>query len=159
MEDGLETAEGPTSFDRSVDLRYRGQGYELNVPHGPDAAEAFHRLHERRFGFCDLKRQLEIVTLRVRMRVAGPAFAPTPEPEIDGDGADARVGERAVYFDGVWRATPIYARERLRGGDRVSGPALVIEYSSTTVLPPGCNLRVDGYGVLVIDVAQEAGNG
>jgi N-methylhydantoinase A/oxoprolinase/acetone carboxylase beta subunit len=37
----------------------------------------------------------------------------------------------------------------------MSGPALVIEYSSTTVLPPGCHLRVDGYGALVIDVAQE----
>jgi N-methylhydantoinase A/oxoprolinase/acetone carboxylase beta subunit len=39
----------------------------------------------------------------------------------------------------------------------MSGPALVIEYSSTTVLPPGCDLRVDGYGALVIDVATEAG--
>jgi N-methylhydantoinase A len=44
----------------------------------------------------------------------------------------------------------------LRPGDRIGGPALVIEYSSTTVLPPGCDLRVDGYGALVIDVATEA---
>ena len=89
------------------------------------------------------------------MRVPGPEFAPVPQIEIDGDGRDARAGQRPVYFDGVWRATHLYARERLRPGDRISGPALVIEYSSTTVLPPGCDLRVDGYGALVIDVGQE----
>jgi N-methylhydantoinase A len=152
-----ETAAGTASFERSIDVRYRGQGYELNVPYGPDAEEAFHRLHQRRFGFCDRGRQLEIVTLRVRLRVPGPEFAPTQQTEIDGDGKDARTGERPVHFDGAWRATPIYARERLRPGDRISGPALVIEYSSTTVLPPGCHLRVDGYGALVIGVAQEVG--
>jgi N-methylhydantoinase A len=155
--DRREAAAGPASFERSIDVRYRGQGYELNVPYGPDAAEAFHRLHQRRFGFCDRGRQLEIVTLRVRLRLPGPEFVPTPQAEIEGEGEGARAGERPVYFDGVWRATPIYARERLRPGDRMSGPALVIEYSSTTVLPPGCHLRVDGYGALVIDVAQEAG--
>jgi N-methylhydantoinase A len=155
--DRREAAAGPASFERSIDVRYRGQGYELNVPYGPDAAEAFHRLHQRRFGFCDRGRQLEIVTLRVRLRLPGPEFAPAPQAEIEGDGDGARAGERPMYFDGVWRATPIYARERLRPGDRISGPALVIEYSSTTVLSPGCHLRVDGYGALVIDVAQEAG--
>lgn len=149
-----EAAGGSVAFERSVDLRYRGQGYELNVPHGRDAAEAFHQLHQQRFGFCERGRRLEIVTLRVRMRTAGPAFQPTREPEIDGDGIDARIGERPVYFDGAWMTTPIYARERLRAGDRVGGPALVIEYSSTTVLPPGCHLRVDGFGAMVIDVAQ-----
>ena len=146
-------------LERSLDLRYRGQGYELNVPHGRDSAEAFHRLHEQRYGFCDRVRQLEIVTLRVRLRVPGPAFSPALHPEIDGDGASARAGERPVYFDGAWLDTPIYTRERLRPGDRIAGPALVIEYSSTTVLPPDCRLRVDGYGALVIEVAQENGHG
>jgi N-methylhydantoinase A len=144
------------SFERSLDLRYRGQGYELNVPHGTDAAEAFHRLHEQRFGFCDRGRRLEIVTLRVRARVGGPEFAPQRQTEVAGDGASARVGERKVYFAGEWVSTTIYARDRLRAGDFLSGPALVVEYSSTTVLPPGCGLRVDGFGALVIAVGKEA---
>ena len=93
------------------------------------------------------------------MRLPGPAFQATPQLEIEGDGEGARAGQRPVYFDGIWRATPIYARERLRPGDRMSGPALVIEYSSTTVLPPGCDLRVDGYGAMVINVAQEVEDG
>jgi N-methylhydantoinase A len=156
LEDALQAENSAAgSFERSVDLRYRGQGYELNVPYGPDTAEAFHQLHERRFGFCDRSRQLEIVTLRVRLRTPGPPFSPMPQLEIEGDGAAARVGERPVYFDGDWRRTPIYARQHLRAGDTLVGPALVIEYSSTTVLPPGCQLRVDGYGVLAIRVAQE----
>jgi N-methylhydantoinase A len=154
--DGVE---GPACFERSIDMRYRGQGYELNVAYGRDAKDAFHQAHQRRFGFCDRGRGLEIVTLRVRMRVPGPEFAPAPQAEMDGDGEHARAGERPVYFDGAWRATPVYARERLRPGDRIGGPALVIEYSSTTVLPPGCDLRVDGYGALVIRVAQERGDG
>ena len=49
--DRREAAAGLASFERSIDVRYRGQGYELNVPHGPDAEEAFHSLHQRRFGF------------------------------------------------------------------------------------------------------------
>jgi N-methylhydantoinase A len=152
---GIENAAATAVFERSVDLRYSGQGYELNLPYGSSSTEAFHQLHERRFGFNDRSRPLEIVTLRVRLRSPGPAFAPTPQPEIAGDAAAARLGERPVYFDGVWRQTSIYARDRLRAADEISGPALVIEYSSTTVLPPGCALRVDGYGALVIAVAQE----
>jgi N-methylhydantoinase A len=155
---GAESANDRASFERSVDLRYRGQGYELNLPYGPDAAEAFHQLHQRRFGFCDRNRPLEIVTLRVRLRIPGPQFATTPQPEIEGNGEGARIGERRVYFDGEWPLTPIYARERLRAGDCFSGPALVTEYSSTTVLPPGCELRVEGYGALVIRVGQESRN-
>ena len=147
------------SFERSVDLRYRGQGYELNLPYGPDPAEAFHQLHLQRFGFCDRKRSLEIVTLRVRLRIPGPAFSPTPQPEIEGDGANARIRERPVYFDGGWLETPIYVRQLLRAGDFLTGPALVTEYSSTTVLPPDCNLRVDGYGAMVIRVGRERENG
>ncbi len=154
-----ETDGEPANFERSVDLRYRGQGYELNVPQGPDAAEAFHRLHEQRFGFCDPGRRLEIVTLRVRLRVPGPEFAPTLQPEVEGGGANALVGERLVYFDGDWCTTPLYARQHLRSGDTIIGPAMVIEYSSTTVLPPACRLRVDGYGALIIDVAQEVAHG
>jgi N-methylhydantoinase A len=153
-----EASEQPAVFERSVDLRYRGQGYELNVPYGLGADEAFHQLHERRFGFCNRSRSLEIVTLRVRMRTPGPPFSPIPQAEIPGHGTKAHIGERLVCFDGVWRQTPIYVRGHLCAGDAFTGPALVIEYSSTTVLPPGCDLRVDVYGALVIRVGSEMEN-
>ena len=144
------------TLERSVDLRYRGQGYELNLPFGPATADAFHDLHRQRFGFADGTRPIELVTVRVRRRVPGPVFAPAPEPEIAGDGQQAKLAEQRVWFDGAWRVTAVYVRARLRAGDAFAGPALVTEYSSTTVLPPGCRLRVDGFGMLVISVATVA---
>ncbi len=139
------------ALERSLDLRYRGQGYELNLPYGTEAAEQFHQLHERRFGFADHTRPLEVVTLRVRLRSPAPAYAPVAEPETPGSGDQALAGERSVRFGGEWLATPLYARDRLRAGDRVPGPALLLEYSSTTVLPPGWSLRTDGFGMLILN--------
>jgi N-methylhydantoinase A len=147
-----ECGDGDRTLERSVDLRYRGQGYELNVPHGIDEAESFHALHEQRFGFADRSRMLEYVNVRLRWRVPAEAFAPLEETETEGDGRDAFVTERPVFFGDGWMGSRVYARERLRAGDVLRGPALVSEYSSVTVLPPGCLLRVDRLGNLMVEV-------
>ena len=137
---------------RSVDLRYHGQGYELNVPYGPGMAAAFHALHHQRYGFADQGRPLEIVNIRVRV------IAPTEEFDFprstvhDGDGSRAFLGTRSVYFNGETFQTRLYERGRLRAGDTFAGPAIVSEYSSATILPPGDVLRVDTFGNLVIEV-------
>ena len=137
---------------RSVDLRYRGQGYELNVPFGPEMAAQFHDLHQRRYGFANHARALEVVNVRVRMVSPAQAFEPEVQPLREGDGSHALVGTRPVYFDGNFESTRIYDRELLRAGDTFAGPAIVSEYSSATVLPMGDVLRVDGLGNLVIEV-------
>jgi N-methylhydantoinase A len=137
---------------RSVDLRYRGQGYELNVPFGPEMAARFHDLHQRRYGFSSETRQLEVVNVRVRMVSASEAFEPVVQPLVEGDGSQALVGTRPVYFDSRFHETRLYDRELLRPGDTFAGPAIVSEYSSATVLPLGDVLRVDGLGNLLIEV-------
>ena len=137
---------------RSVDVRYKGQGYELNVPFGPDMAAQFHDLHQRRYGFANETRALEIVNVRVRMVNAAEAFTPVVQALREGDGSHALIGTRNVYFDGSFQETRIYNRELLRPGDTFAGPAIVSEYSSATVLPVGDVLRVDGLGNLVIEV-------
>jgi N-methylhydantoinase A len=137
---------------RSVDVRYKGQGYELNVPFGSEMAAQFHDLHQRRYGFANAMRALEVVNVRVRMVSAAEAFEPIAQPLREGDGSHALIGTRSVYFDGGFRQTRIYDRELLRPGDTFAGPAIVSEYSSATVLPPGDVLRVDGLGNLVIEV-------
>ncbi len=137
---------------RSVDLRYRGQGYELNVPFGPEMASQFHDLHQRRYGFSSETRALEVVNVRVRMVSAAEAFEPVVQPLVEGDGSQALVGTRPVYFDGRFHETRLYDRDLLRPGDTFAGPAIVSEYSSATVLPLGDVLRVDGLGNLVIEV-------
>ena len=137
---------------RSVDVRYHGQGYELNVPFGPEMAAQFHDLHQRRYGFANETRALEVVNVRVRMVSAAEAFTPVVQPLNEGDGSDALIGARDVYFDGSFHETRIYNRDLLRPGDTFAGPAIVSEYSSATILPFGDVLRVDGLGNLVIEV-------
>jgi N-methylhydantoinase A len=137
---------------RSVDLRYKGQGYELNVTFGPEMAAQFHELHQRRYGFANEMRALEVVNVRVRMVSAAEAFEPIMRPLQEGDGSLALIGMRPVYFDGSFQETRVYDRELLRPGDTFAGPAIVSEYSSATILPPGDVLRVDGLGNLVIEV-------
>jgi N-methylhydantoinase A len=137
---------------RSVDVRYHGQGYELNVPFGPAMAAQFHDLHQRRYGFANELRTLEVVNVRVRMVSAAEAFEPLVQPLHEGDGSHALIGTRPVYFDGNFQETRIYDRELLRPGNTFAGPAIISEYSSATVLPLGDVLRVDGLGNLVIEV-------
>jgi N-methylhydantoinase A len=137
---------------RSADLRYKGQGYELNVPFGPDMAAQFHALHQRRYGFVSESRPLEVVNLRVRLVAPAEKFEQARHPLHEGNGANALVGSRRVYFDGEFQQTCIYDRNLLQAGDTFAGPAIVTEYSSATVLPPGDVLRVDSLNNLVIEV-------
>ncbi len=139
---------------RSADLRYAGQGYDLNVPYTPVMASDFHDLHQRRYGFSSDSRPVEVVNVRMRMIAPAPPFEQVPEPVGDGDGAQALMTTRPAWFDGAFVDTRIYSRDRLTPGDSFSGPAIISEYSSVTVLPPGDSLRVDSLRNLVIEVAR-----
>jgi N-methylhydantoinase A len=147
--------------ERSLDLRYRGQGYELNVRYDPQAPErsvkAFHELHRQRYGFADESRLVEIVNVRVRMIAASEPYEPERGALVAGDGSAACSAQREVWFEGGWRPTRFYERELLRAGDVIAGPAMITEYTAATLLPPGCTARVDGLGNLVIDLSEEAG--
>jgi N-methylhydantoinase A len=136
---------------RSLDLRYRRQGYELNVPFGVDSIAAFHRLHQQRYGFCDESKPVEIVNLRLRMTAAGDPYKPAYREPVPGNGSAACYAERPVHFDGSFRPARHYARERLVPGDKFAGPAMITEYTSATALPPGWRAQVDGYSNLVLE--------
>ncbi|MGA8939415.1 MAG: hydantoinase/oxoprolinase family protein [Acidobacteriaceae bacterium] len=138
--------------ERTVDVRYAGQGYELSVEHGADATERFHAMHAQRYGFAHRGRRLEIVNVRVRVSVRSERYAPRREELRAGDGAAALRGEKRMYFDGDWVRAQVFERERLRAGDVVVGPALIAEYTSATVVPPGARLEVDGLRNLVMEV-------
>ena len=146
---------------RSIDLRYRGQGYELNVPYdqgSPSATiEAFHRLHLQRYGFNDPQKPLEIVNLRLRMIAPALAYAPEETELIRGDGSEACYGHRPILFGGSRMSARLLSRDALTAGSILHGPALITEYTSATALPPGCYAQVDGYRNLVITIPQEPG--
>lgn len=137
---------------RSVDLRYKGQGYELNVPYGLEMAVHFHELHQRRYGFSNEAKAIEVVNVRVRMVSPAEAFEAARLPLVKGDGSQAVIGTRSVYFEGGFRKTRLFDRTLLRPGDTFAGPAIISEYSSATILPPEDVLRVDELGNLIIEV-------
>jgi N-methylhydantoinase A len=146
----------PLIAERSVDLRYQGQGYELNVAYSSEAAETFHLQHEQRFGFADRSRQLEIVNVRVRLRLPAEPFTFAETARIPGNGSHALCSSKQIYFDGTWLTAATYDRDLLRPGDTIRGPALIGEYTSTTVLPPDCSLEIDRRGNLLITVTNGA---
>ncbi len=154
------TAEGLEGVaERTVDMRYRRQGYELNVPwDGPSPAQAiaaFHRLHQQRYGFCDVRKPVEVVNLRLRMVAPGEPYAPAYREPVPGDGRSAFYAESRVHFASRPIPARRYKREGLVAGDEIHGPAMITEYTSATVLPPGCSARVDGFGNLIIAIEEE----
>lgn len=144
---------------RTLDVRYRRQGYELNVPFDERfpsrALAAFHQLHRQRYGFCDAQKPVEIVNLRLRMVAAGEPYVPVQHEAVEGDGSAACYATRNIYFAGSYLPARLYRRDALVAGDAMDGPAMITEYTAATVLPPGSRARVDGFGNLVIDVGEE----
>ncbi len=152
---------GPLAVVRTADLRYVGQGYELTVtlPGGPigDAIagslrEAFHAVYARRYGYADQKAEVELVTVGATVIGAGPEVRLPAHRPGTRDLAEARKPDRSVYFPEFrgYVACPIYDRGRLPVGARLSGPAVVEEAESTTVLPPGAAAEVDRWANLIV---------
>ena len=137
-----------------LDVRYAGQSHELTVPFRPGEAAAlpaaFHALHERRYGYQEPARALELVTLRltVAARVTPPLL-----PEGVGTGrslAAALLGHKPVYFASGPQETALYDRAHLEPGHQFPGPAIIFQYDTTTVVPPAWKVAVDPWLNLVL---------
>jgi N-methylhydantoinase A len=150
---------------RAADMRYVGQEHAVTVDLPLEVFAAkdreaikkhFDAQHEFRYGTCAPEERAEIVSLR--STITGVMHKP-PQERIEKGGRAPRkstfTGKRPVYFgaDGGFLETPTYARAGLLAGNRISGPALVEEHASTTVVHPGDKLVVDEWGNLVIAVA------
>ena len=133
-------------IERSADLRYRGQSYELNVPwiSQKRAWASFHTEHARIYGYSLPEREVEVVTIRVRAR------ATSPKPHLTRPATEKGAPEvRRVWVNDSWRRVPVWNREQL-AKTPVSGPALVPDYGSTTLVPPGWRFHVDQAGNLLV---------
>jgi N-methylhydantoinase A len=134
-----------------VDLRYVGQAYEITVPWERNFVGRFHRLHAVSFGHSDPGKEVEVVTLRVRVEGAIRRRPPRRLPMKRGKGRQALLPFKRVYFPDRFVRCPAYEREKLLPGDRIAGPAVIYEFSSTTVVPPGWKAKVDGYANLHLE--------
>jgi N-methylhydantoinase A len=140
--------------ERRLDLRYAGQSYELSVPFRRDFRRLFHQEHEKAYGYAHAGRPMEIVNLRSRLvlRMPKPRLRPSARKARRLTQA-ALLKTKAVWFGGKPLQTPIYDREYLEPGARLQGPAVIVEYSSTTVVPPDFECYVDEYLNLTLSLA------
>ena len=133
-------------LERSADIRYGGQSYELNVAWNPDdPAAPFHQEHDKVYGYAMPERPTETVTVRVRARIKTTKPRLVKIQPVAGGLPD----KRRVRVAGRWARIPVYRREQLSTTVK-KGPALVIDYGATTLAPPGWNLLRDQAGNLVL---------
>ena len=174
---------GGLHYERTVDLRYRGQGYELNVPAGGNIVARFHQEHQQRYGYHHEGREIELVTLRLRARLhtpqptvarsrppktgshveAGLRSAWTgpfdsaqgrlrPVPTHAGRTSVSPVEKAPVVFQGRAKMVPVFERTSLPANHAMRGPAVITEYSATTVVPEGKKFWLDASANLVIEI-------
>ena len=157
--EGVE--QGDVTLVRTADMRYLGQGYELDVvmasgeiDAGEVAAayERFHEAHVRTYGYANRQDPIELVNLRVT------ATSGTAQPELPSSPANGQPnppaaldGTRQVYFRDGFVAAAIYDRALLGPGDSVDGPAVIEQLDSTTLVWPGGSARVDELGNLLLE--------
>ncbi|WP_262696185.1 hydantoinase/oxoprolinase family protein [Kordiimonas aquimaris] len=145
-------------FTRSIDLRYVGQEYTINVPLADaanlDAAiEKFHDLYQARYGHALHEAAVEIINLRLaaigrleRAAVSGSTEQASQEP---------LVAHRNIIFNGRSHRSPIYKRDFLPKDGVFQSPAVVEEASATTIIPPGYTFKIDDIGNLLIQSEED----
>lgn len=156
-------------IQRSLDLRYRGQSYELNVPLSwcnndssgnsltyciQRAIDDFHLVHQKTYGYSLPEAQIEIVTARLRAvgKVVHPNLVPSPLSNPDPE--SARIGDQLVHLQEGQRSVPCYSGEALKPGNRFSGPALVVRPDTTILIGPQDRAQIDPYRNLIITVGE-----
>ncbi len=154
---------------RELDLRYTGQGYELRVPLDgiarldaaglKEARARFDTRHEQIHGHAAAEKSVEVVSYRVRARVAVPKYRANElaAPAAGADPEAARKGARTVWFDArEGTEAPVYERDRLARGATLAGPAVVEQMDATTVIPVGWRAEVDAQGNLILTRMRDA---
>jgi N-methylhydantoinase A len=145
MREELES-EGPCRISTSLRVRYLGQSLELDIPLTAGFRRAFDREHARRFRSCDRSRSIEVCGVRVS--ATGPTLGLATIGQAN-PAPSARVSrQESIYVDGAFHRVPVFARSLLGQQARLSGPAVVTEYSATFLLAPGWTARTDARGNL-----------
>jgi N-methylhydantoinase A len=162
QQEGITPAE--RRVNRTADMRYHGQNYELSVvlPDGPVSADSMRALasgfaeaHRQRYGFVAEGDPVQLVTLRLEAIGLVRKAELTAHRDAGPDASGAIVQQRAVWLEetGDFVSTPIYTREALRPGNRFVGPAIVEQMDATTLVPPGMAARVDRWLNLILEAA------
>ncbi len=144
---------GALTLSFSVDMRYVGQGYELRVPIGPDdvardgvesLVAKFHDLHEQQYNHAFPKSRVEAISFRLTAEHPRPALS----HESVGNGATDSIGSRSIALPGLTGTYAMYQRDGLPLGFSAEGPAIVVEATTSTPVPPGWRFEVVANGAI-----------
>jgi len=142
-------------INRSVDMRYVGQSFELNIPLSicdiNQIVKDFNALHEKTYGYC-ADMETEIVNLRISAIVKTPKIK-LKKLNITGNLERAFKYERTAYF-GELLEVPVYEHSLLSSGNIINGPAIIEQVESTIVIHPKQKARLDDYGNVVIKISD-----
>lgn len=155
--DGVAEADIGALYE--IDIRYHGQAFEVpmsvrleDLTEGglKRLAEAFDEEHRRLFTF-NMDAEHEFVNLRAIAFGQAINIPPVEIPAGDGDPAAAKLRDHEIWLGGALRPAVIYDRARLRAGDRIPGPAIIVEMDATTLVLADCEAVVDRLGVILIN--------
>ena len=141
------------THERSLAVRYKGQSFELEIKEtNGGISAAFHRAHVERYGYAQESNAIEIVS--VRLRSTGMVEKMKMRRVTEKKSQRAKTEKYVIsYFDGKKLRVSVHQRDDLQPGVRLTGPCIVTEYSSTTLVPPGADAAVDDFGNVIIHVA------
>ena len=154
------------AYDRSADARYVGQGYELRLPLPASdidtqalqqTLEGFHGLHIQEYGHHFASSPIELVNLRVTAVAEVPKIQPPPQPASGSLAAALIRTDQAVFRVGLElkaMKTTFYDRSKLPVAVRIPGPAVILQFDSTTVVPPLWSVELEASGSLVVRLSQ-----
>jgi len=174
LAEGIDEAD--MTLQRALDLRYVGQSYEITVtalearvPAGastnredaigepysekPGFLNTFHPLHAMRYGHSHPDRAVEVVAARVKAIGKAQRVEMAEEASMDEEASGAIVGQKPVWFEGRLIDSALYTRDQLHAGHLVRGPAIVFQFDTTSVIPPGWIARVDRFKNLICERA------
>ena len=146
------------SLFRFLDLRYLGQSYEITVPYKKSRKKKdafsfisdFHKAHQRLYSYYHPQRPVEIVTIRVKAVGKSKKIKIKRLPQTAKDPERAFQKKQYIYYAGKKHSASVFERALLEPGHKIKGPALIVDYESTALLPPSFRLMVDGLLNLII---------
>jgi len=152
------------SFDYSVDARYRGQEFTINVSlKNPKFnklnikyfLKQFHQIYEKTYSHSASNEKVEIRNLRlVAIGHLNHIKIPKINKGIKKPESIAKIYKTSIYFENKFLKCDIWNREKLLSGNEIKGPAMIVDYGSTTIIPSKCLCKVSDYGQLIIKISN-----
>jgi N-methylhydantoinase A/oxoprolinase/acetone carboxylase beta subunit len=134
-------------LNRFLDLRYYGQSFEITVPYKEnyDFLHQFHKSHERLYSYSHPGRPIEIVNIRLKATGKTERIKLKKKKREKNDSENAVIKKHKIYYHGKDKVSSVYDRSLLKPGNKISGPALIIDLESTTFIPPDFSVEIDEY--------------